>query len=190
MKNIIKKAWLLAAVLSICGCAHSTMDLHALSGFEKLPANARVGLAQFKKCGGVYLDRLNLEYYQEDAKAIQFLKCTEEGKPKIFDSGLRHHLEERLGTKLVVVKSAQPYRPEQLLVDAELLHLEYIVSGDLLFLVQNDRKTAVSVFFYMLRVADGKVLMKGWVKKTGAAENIKQTIDEVANELYAKLYGE
>lgn len=184
---------LMVALLLVCGCATGAVNstaLHRLNDVGALPKNARVGMTEFTVCGGSYLDKLNLDYHEQDAKAIFFHKCTELGHPQTFSRGLRLRLEEKLGRKLVLVKSDKPFKPKLVLRDADKVGLEYVVAGDLLYLGEADNKTVVSALFYLIRVADRKIVVVGRVKKEGARGNVLKVIDDVADELFAKVYEE
>ena len=182
---------LLVVLLLVCGCATGAVNsiaLRRLDDVGALPKNARVGMTEFTVCGGSYLDKLNRDYHEQDAKAIFFHKCTELGRPQTFSNRLRLRMEERLGRKLVIVKADKSFKPKPVLRDADKLGLEYVVGGDLLYLGEADNKTVVSVMFYLIRVADGKIVVVGRVKKDGAIGKILEVIDDVADELFAKAY--
>ena len=182
---------LLLALLLVCGCATgagNSTALHRLNDVRALPKDARIGMTEFTVCGGSYLDKLNLDYHEQDAKAIFFHKCTELGHPQTFSRRLRLRLEDRLGRKLVLVKADKAFKPKQVLYDADKLGLEYVVAGDLLYLGEADNKTVVSAMFYLIRVADRKIVVVGRVKKTGAIGKVLKVIDDVADELFARVY--
>src|SRR5450631_1059707 len=148
---------LLVVVMLVSGCAtiaFNGKELHRLDSVGSLPKNARIGIANFTVCGGNYLDKLNPEYYEQDARAIFFHKCTDLGHPQTFSARLHQRLEEKLGRKLVLVKSDKSFKPKQVLHDAEKLELEYVIAGDLLYLGEKDSRTVVSALFYLIRVAD------------------------------------
>jgi hypothetical protein len=182
---------LLVALLLICGCATVPVNpaaLHRLDNVGALPKNARVGMTDFTACGGSYLDKLNPDYHEQDAKAIFFHKCAELGHPQTFSNRLRLRLEEKLGKKLVLVKTDKSFKPKPVLRDAKKLGLEYVIAGDLLYLGEADNKTVVSVLFFLIRVSDGKLMVVGRVKKEGAMGKVLNVIDDVADELFAKAY--
>ena len=183
---------LLVALLLVCGCATTgavkSTELRRLDNVGALPKNARVGMTDFTVCGGSYLDKLNLDYHEQDAKAVFYHKCTELGHPQTFSSRLRLRLEEKLGRKLVPVKADKSFKPNLVLRDAKKLGLEYVIAGDLLYLGEADNKTVVSALFYLIRVADGKLMVVGRVKKDGAIGKVLKVIDEVADELFVKAY--
>ena len=62
------------------------------------------------------------------------------------------------------------------------------IGGDLLYLGEADNKTVVSALFYLIRVADGKTMVVGRVMKDGKIGKVLNVIDEVADELFAKVY--
>jgi len=184
---------LLVALLLMCGCATGTVssvELRRLDDVGALPRNARIGMTDFTVCGGSYLDKLNLDYHAHDTRAVFYHKCTEMGHPQTFYHRLRLRLEERLGRKLVLVKTVKSFKPKQVLHDADKLGLEYVVAGDLLYLGEADIKTVVSALFYLIRVADRKIVVVGRVKKDGARGKVLTVIDDVADELFNKMYGE
>ena len=190
---------LLLALLLVCGCATGAVkstgtvkstELRRLDDIGALPKNARVGMTDFTVCGGTYLDKLNVDYHEKDAKAIFYRKCTELGHPQTFSRRLRLRLEEKLGRKLVLVKSDKTFKPKLVLHDAGKLGLEYVVAGDLLYMGEADNKTVVSALFYLIRVADRKIVVVGRVKKDGPSGKVLNVIDDVADELFAKVYEE
>ena len=184
---------LLVILLLVCGCATGAVDsntLRRLSDVGALPKNARVGMTEFTVCGGSYLDKLNREYHEQDTKAVFFHTCTDLGHPQTFSHRLRARLEEKLGRKLVLVKADKSFKPKQVLHTAEKQGLEYVIAGDLLYLGEADGKTVVSALFYLIRVADGKIVVVGRVKKDGAIGKVLNVIDDVADELFARSYGE
>ena len=186
-------AGLLVALLLVCGCATGGVDSLALrrqDDVAALPRDARVGLTEFTVCGGSYLDKLKRDRQGQDAKADFFHTCTELGHPQTFSRRLRQRLEERLGRKLVPVRTEKPFKPKQVLRSADKLGLEYVIAGDLLYLGEADNRTVVSALFYLIRVADGKTMVVGRVMKDGAIGQVLQVIDEVADELYDKAYKE
>jgi len=175
----------------VCGCATGTVNstaLRRLNDVGALPKDARIGMTEFTVCGGRYLDKLSLDYHEQDAKAIFFHKCTDLGYPQTFSNRLRLRLEEKLARKLVLVKADKSFKPKQVLRDADKQGLEYVVAGDLLYLGEADNKTVVSALFYLIRVADGKIVVVGRVKKDGAIGKVLKVIDDVADELFAKVY--
>lgn len=182
---------LLLVLLLTCGCvtgAGSSIDLRRLNDVAALPKDARLGMTEFTVCGGSYLDKLNLDYHEKDAKAVFYHKCTELGHPQTFSHRLRLRLEEKLGRKLALVKAGKSFKPKQVLRDADKLGLQYVVAGDLLYLGEADNKTVVSALFYLIRVADGKIVVVGRVKKDGAIGKVLEAIDDVADELFARAY--
>jgi len=184
-------AGLLVALLLVCGCATGGVDslaLHRQDDVKALPRDALVGLTEFTVCGGSYLDKLTRDQHGQDAKAVFFHKCTEMGYPQIFSRRLRQRLEEKLGSKLVLVKTDKSFKPKQVLRSADKLALDYVIAGDLLYLGEADNKTVVSVLFYLIRVEDGKTMVVGRVMKEGAIGKVLQVIDEVADELFAKAF--
>ena len=66
--------------------------------------------------------------------------------------------------------------------------LDYVIAGDLLYLGEADNKTVVSALFYLIRVADGKIVVVGRVKKDGDIGKVFKVIDDVADELFSKAY--
>jgi len=168
--------------------AVNTKELHRLNDVKALPKDARVGLTEFTVCGGSYLDKLNPDYYAQDAKAIFFHSCTELGHPQTFSHRFQQRLEKRFGRKLVSVKSDKPFKPKQVLRDAEKLRLEYVIAGDLLYLGERDNNTVVSASFYLIHVAEGKIVVVGQVKKEGPIGQVNKVIDDVADELFATAY--
>lgn len=182
---------LLVALLLVCGCATGAVNsstLRRLNDVGALPKDARVGITEFTACGGSYLDKLSRDYHEQDAKAIFYRKCTEMGHPQTFSHRLRQRLEERLGRKLVLVKADKPFKPKLVFRDADKLGLEYVVAGDLLYLGEANNKSVVSALFYLIRVADRKIVVVGSVKKYGATGQVLKVIDDVADELFAKAY--
>ena len=184
---------LLVVLLLLCGCATVGVDSLALrrqDDVKALPRDARVGLAEFTVCGGSYLDKLKRDQQGQDAKAAFFRTCTELGHPQTFSRRLRQRLEERLGRKLVPVRTEKPFKPKQVLRSADKLGLEYVIAGDLLYLGEADNRTVVSALLYLIRVEDGKTMVVGRVMKDGEIGKVLQVIDEVADELYDKAYKE
>ena len=182
---------LLVALLLICGCATGGVDslaLHRADDAGALPGDARVGLTEFTVCGGSYLDKLKRDRQGQDAKAAFFHTCTELGHPQTFSRRLRQRLEERLGRKLVQVRTDKSFKPKQVLRSADKLGLEYVIAGDLLYLGEADNRTVVSALFYLIRVADGKTMVVGRVKKEGAIGQVLKVIDDAADELFAAAY--
>ncbi|MDD2308444.1 MAG: hypothetical protein PHH91_02565 [Desulfuromonadaceae bacterium] len=186
-------AGLLIALLLMCGCATGTVNSKALrrvEGVGALSKGARIGMTEFTVCGGSYLDKLNLDYHDHDVKALFYHKCTKIGHPQTFSDRLRMRLEEKLGRKIILVKEAKPFKPNLVLRDANRMGLEYVVAGDLLYLGEAEGKTVVSALLYLMRVSDGKLVVVGWVKKDGAIGKVLGVIDDVADELFDKTYGE
>jgi len=184
-------AGLLVVLLLACGCTTGAVNstaLRRLDDVAALPRAARIGMAEFTVCGGSYLDKLNVAYHEQDPKAIFYHKCTELGHPQTFSRRLRSRLEERLGRKIVLVKADKSFKPKLVFRDADKLGLEYVVGGDLLYLGGADNQTVVSALLYLIRVADGKIVVVGRVRKDGATGKVLQVIDDVADELFAKAY--
>ena len=191
MKTYSGLICLLIALLLMCGCssvAVNSKELHRLDKVHALSKSARIGITEFTVCGGSYTEKLKPEYLDQDSKAVFFRKCTDLGHPKTFYTRLRHRLEEKLGRKLVQVTSEKSYKPKQVYHDAEKLGLEYVIAGDLLYLGEKDNATVVSALFYLVRVADGKIVVVGRVKNDGSIGTVLKVIDNVADELYAKIY--
>lgn len=191
MKTYSGLIGLLVALLLVCGCAtgaFNSRELRRLDDVGALPKNARVGMTEFTVCGGSYLDKLSVDYHQQDTKAIFFHKCTELGHPQTFSHRFRQRLEERLGRKLVLVKADKSFKPKMVLRDAHKLGLEYVIAGDLLYLGEANNKTVVSALPYLIRVADGKIVVVGRVDKDGAKGKVLKVIDDVADELFSKAY--
>lgn len=191
MKRYPGLAWLLVALLVVSGCATATVNpvaLHRLNDVGALPKNARIGITEFTVCGGSYLDKLNPDYHEQDSKAIFYHKCTDLGHPQMFSKRLRLRLEEKLGRKLVPVKEDKPFKAKLVLYDADKLGLEYVIAGDLLYLGESDNKTVVSALFYLIRVADRKIVVVGRVKKDGGIGKVLKVIDDVADELFATSF--
>jgi len=184
---------LLVTLLLICGCAtgsDNSVALHRMDDIGATPKFAHIGMTDFTVCGGSYLDKLSRDYHEQDQKAIFYNKCTELGHPQTFSRRLRLRLEERLGRKLVPVKTDKTFKPKLVLHDAEKLGLEYVIAGDLLYLGEADDKSVVSAVFYLIRVADRNIVLMGRVKKEGAKGKLLQTIDAVADELFATAFDE
>jgi hypothetical protein len=184
---------LLVSVMLACGCARIARDkndLHRLNDVRALPKNARIGLTPFTSCGGSYLDKLNPEYHQQDAKAIFYRTCTDLGHPQTFSKRLHQRLEERFGRKLVVVKSDKTFKPKQVLHQADKLGLEYVIAGDLLYMGTKENKSVVSAVFYLIHVADAKIVVTGRVNKDGPIGQSQRVIDDVADELFATAFEE
>lgn len=186
---------LLVTVTLACGCATATVavkpkpkELRRLEGVKELPKDARIGLIDFSVCGGSYLDKLNPEYHEQDAKAIFFRSCTDLGHPRTFSRRFRQRLEARFGRKLVAVKSDKPFKPKQVQSNAKKLGLEYVIAGDLLYLGERDNKTVVSAVFYLIHVTEGKIVVVGQVKKEGPIGQASKVIDDVADQLFASAY--
>ena len=191
MKTYYGLAGLLAALLLIAGCATATVNssaLHRLENVGAVPKNARVGITDFTVCGGSYLDKLNVDYHQQDAKAVFYHTCTELGHPQTFSNRVRLRLEEKLGRKLVLVKAVKPFLPKPVLREAKKLGLEYVIAGDLLYLGEAESKSVVSALLFLIRVADGKLMVVGRVKRDGAIGKVEGVIDDVADELFARAY--
>ncbi len=190
-ENVFRLVGLLVALLLVSGCATGTVNsvsLRRLDDVAALPKDARIGMTGFTVCGGSYLDKLNLDYHEQDAKAIFYHRCTELGHPQTFSRRVQLRLEERLGRKLVTVKTDKPFKPKLVLSDADKLGLEYVIAGDLLYMGEADNKTVVSALFYLIRVADRKIVVVGRVKKDGAIGKVLKVIDDVADELFATAY--
>lgn len=191
MKAYAGLAGLLAALLLICGCATGGAGSSTLRRLDKvgpLPVSARVGMTEFTVCGGSYLDKLNPDYRQQDAKAVFYRACTELGHPRTFSGRLRLRLEEKLGRKLVLVKADKSFTPKSVLREAKKLGLDYVIAGDLLYLGEAEGNTVVSTLLFLIRVSDGKLMVVGRVKKEGAIGKVLDVIDDVADELYARAY--
>jgi hypothetical protein len=177
-------------VAALCGCVASGTGLHRLGDVAALPRDARIGLVEFRKCGAGYLDRLNPEYYEQDRNARFLLTCTELGHPRTFSDALRQRIEQRLGKKLTRVRSDKTFSAKVVLRDAEKLGLDYVLGGDLLAMGDSETEALVSTQFFVVRVADRKVVLQGMVRKTGARGRIQNIIDEVADELFEKAFVE
>lgn len=179
----------LAALLLLCGCATGgggTSTLRRLDNVGPLPVNVRIGMTDFTVCGGSYLDKLNPDQRQQDAKAVFYRACTELGHPKTFSARMRLRLEEKLGRKLVLVKVDKSFTPKPVLREAKKVGLEYVVAGDLLYLGEADGNTVVSALLYLIRVSDAKLMVVGRVKKEGGIGKVLDVIADVADELYAR----
>ena len=191
MKRLRAWAGVVVVALAICGCAAGGgAALRRLDGVGRLPQDAKIGLAEFRQCGAAYLDRLNPEYYGQDAKAKFLFTCTEMGYPNAFQEGLRLRLEARLGKRLVRVKSDKPFMAKSVLRDAEKLGLDYVLSGDLLAMGETGKEAVASAQLFVVRVADRKVILQGWVKKTAERGKMQNVIDAVADELFAKAFAD
>jgi hypothetical protein len=191
VKTYLGWVGLLVALLLISGCATgagNSVTLRRLDDVRALPKNARIGFTDFTVCGGSYLDKLNLDYHEQDSKAVFYHKCTELGHPQTFSRRVQLRLEGKLGRKLVLVKTDKPFKPKLVLRDADKLGLEYVIAGDLLYLGEADNKTVVSALFYLIRVADRKIVVVGRVKKDGSIGKVLKVIDDVADELFATAY--
>ena len=191
MKRYSGFAGLIGALLLICGCATGAVNQSALRRLDNVgtvPKNARVGMTDFTVCGGSYLDKLNPDYHQQDARAVFYRTCTELGHPQTFSGRLRQRLEERLGRKLVLVKADKSFKPKPVLREAKKLGVEYVIAGDLLYLGEAEGKTVVSALLFLIRVSDGKLVVVGRIKKDGAIGRVYDVIDDVADELIAKAY--
>lgn len=192
MKMYFGGIGLLVVLLLVCGCATGGVDslaLHRLDDVGALPKDARVGMTEFSVCGGSYLEKLGRGQHEQDANAVFYRKCTELGHPQTFSHRLRLRLEEKLGRKLVLVKTDKSFKPKLVMRSADKLELEYVIAGDLLYLGEADNKTVVSALFYLIRVADGKTMVVGRVMKDGDIGKVLKVIDDVADELFAKAYG-
>ena len=193
MKRYSCLAGLLVVLLLICGCATGgggSSTLRRLDNVGPLPVNARVGMTDFTVCGGSYLDKLNIDYHRQDAKAVFYHSCTEMGHPQTFSGRLRLRLEEKLGRKLVLVKTDKSFMPKPVLREAKKLGLEYVIAGDLLYLGEAEGKTVVSALLFLIRVAYGKLIVVGRVKKEGDIGKVAAVIDDIADELFARAYEE
>lgn len=182
---------LLMSLLLVSGCingAGSGKELHRLDDVGALPRGARIGMTEFTVCGGSYLDKLNTDYHKKDTRAVFFHSCTELGHPQTFSPRLRHRFEERLGRKIINVRTDKSFKPKLVLHDADKLGLDYVIAGDLLYLGEADNRTVVSVLLYLIRVADGKIVVVGRVKKDGPIGKVTQVIDDVADELYSTAF--
>lgn len=177
-----------AAVLS--GCAGGGSDLRRPAGTDLIPRQARVGLVEFRQCGAAYLDRLNPDYYRQDRTARFMLTCTELGYPRTFHDGLRQRLESRLGRKLVRVTTEKSFMPKVVLRDAEKLKLEYVIAGDLLAMGDTADESVVSAQLFALQVADRKLVLQGTVRKSGPKGSMQQVVENVADAVFAKAFGE
>lgn len=78
--------------------------------------------------------------------------------------------------------------PKPVLRDAKKMELEYVIAGDLLYLGEADNKSVVSALLFLVRVADGKLMVVGRVKKEGAVGEILEVIDDIGDELFATAY--
>lgn len=184
-------AGLLVVLLLICGCATGTVNQSTLRRLDKvgtLPMNARVGMTDFTVCGESYLDKLNPDKHKQDAKAVFYRTCTKLGHPQTFSNRLQLRLEEKFGRKIVLVKAGKSFMPKLVLREAKKQGLDYVIAGDLLYLGEADNKTVVSALLFLIRVADGKLMVVGRVKKEGAIGKVLDVIDEVADELFARAY--
>lgn len=191
MKRYSGFVGLMVVLLLICGCATGAVNQSALRRLDNVgavPKNARVGMTDFTACGGSYLDKLNPDYHQRDAKAVFYNTCTELGHPQTFSGRLRLRLEERLGRKLVLVKTVKSFLPKPVLREAKKLDLEYVLAGDLLYLGEVEGKSVVSALLFLVRVTDGKLMVVGRVKKDGAVGKILDVIDDVGDELFTAAY--
>ena len=191
MKTYSGWSSLVVVLFLLCGCATGIVSSKAMRRLDNvgvLPKGARIGMMEFTVCGESYLDKLNRDSQKQDPKAIFYHKCTELGHPQTFSRRLQLRLEEKLGRKLVLVKADKSFKPMPVLRNADKLGLEYVVAGDLLYLGEADNKTVVSALLYMIRVADGKIVVMGRVKKDGAIGKVLKVIDDVADELFASAY--
>ena len=180
----------IVVALVICGCSSVGTELRRVDDIGKLPHDARIGLVEFTQCGAGYLDRLNPDYYWQDAKATFLLTCTEMGYPGTFHDRLLQRLEERLGRKLVRIRSDKPFLAKVVLKDAEKLGLDYVLGGELLAMGETAKEDVISAHLFVARVDDRKVVLKGRVKKTAARGRMQNIIDEVADELFVKAFAE
>lgn len=176
---------ILTILLFLAGCSTTPKELTRLDDASAIPRTARIGITEFNNCGAGYQERHTDSH---DEKIRFFKKCTTMGHPVVFSEQLRSRLEERLGKKLVAVKSAKPYKPKQVLRDAKQLKLDYIIAGDLLYLGESESKNVVESLFYIIRVQDARIILAGGVKKTGRRGDTLQLIDKMADELYFKAY--
>ena len=189
MKSL--RAWSgIVVALAVCGCAAVGTDMRRPGSVGSLPQDAKIGLVEFTQCGAGYLDRLNPDYYWQDAKANFLLSCTEMGYPGTFHDGLRQRLEERLGKKLVPVRSDKPFLARVVLRDAEKLGLDYVLGGELLAMGETAREDVVSAHLFAVRVVDRKVVLQGRVTKTGPRGRMQNIIDAVADGLFVKAFAE
>lgn len=195
MKSYPRWIGLLLAVTLACGCATVAVnnpakpkELRRLDGIKALPKDRRVGLTDFTVCGGSYLDKLNPEYHGQDAKAIFYRSCTKLGHPQAFSRRFRQQLEARFGRKLVSVKSDKPFKPREVLRDAEKLGLEYVIAGDFLYMGERNNKAVVSAVFYLIDVTKAKIVVVGQVKKEGPGGQVDKVIDDVADKLFDSAY--
>lgn len=179
---------LLVVLMLVSGCVTGgdSLALHRPDDVGVLPRDARIGVTEFTVCGGNYLDKAK----RDQAKAVFYRTCTELGHPQTFSHRLRQRLEERLGRKLVLVKTDKSFKPKQVLRSSDKLGLEYVIAGDLLYLGESEGRTVVSALLYMIRVFDGKTMVVGRSKKDGDIGKVLTVIDEVADELYATAYKE
>lgn len=180
----------IVVALALCGCAAVGTDMRRTYGIGSLPQDARIGLVEFRQCGASYLDRLNSDYYGQDTKAAFLLSCTEMGYPRTFSETLRQRLEERLGRKLVRVRSDKPFMAKAVTRDAEKLGLDYVLGGDLLAMGETATEAVVSTQLFAVRVTDRKVVLQGRIKKTAARGSMQNVIDAVADELFMKAFAE
>ena len=187
MKSL--RAWTgILAALALCGCAAVGSDLRRPGGVNRLPLDARIGLVEFRQCGAAYLDRLNPDYYGKDTKATFLLSCTQMGYPKAFHDGLLQRLEERLGKKLVRVRTDKPFSAKEVLRDAEKLGLDYVLGGDLSAMGETGDEAVVSAQLFALSVANRKVVLHGRIKKSDSRGRMPNVIDAVADELFLKAF--
>ncbi len=179
---------ILTILFFLAGCSTTPKELTRLDDASAIPRNAKIGITKFNNCGAGYQERHTDSADSHDEKIRFFKKCTTMGHPVVFSEQLRSRLEERLGKKLVTVKSAKPYKPKQVLRDAKQLKLDYIIAGDLLYLGESESKNVVESLFYVIRVQDARIILAGGVKKTGRRGDTLQLIDKMADELYFKAY--
>lgn len=180
---------LLAVMLSGCATGSTrTKELRRLDNAVKLKLSGKVGMTTFTKCGGAYLDRLNPDYYEVDSKAVLYQKCTELGYPSVFQSRFKSRLESKLGRKLTAVSTDKTFKANLVYKEAERLGLDYVISGDQLYLAENDSAAVVSVLLYVINVSEKKIVLLGRVQKNGDKGKLPELVDAVADELFDKAY--
>jgi len=189
----INHIWIAFALLTVMlsGCATGstrTKELRRLDNAAKLKFNGKVGMTNFSKCGGAYLDRLNPDYHEVDSKAVLYQKCTELGYPTVFQNKLRSRLEQNLGKRLTAVNTDKNFKANLVFKEAERLGLDYVISGDQLYLAENESNAVVSVLFYVISVSEKKIVLLGRVQKNGDKGKLPELIDAVADELFYKAY--
>jgi hypothetical protein len=187
------RIWIALVVTAVImtGCATgstSTKELRRIDNAGKLPLTAKVGMTNFSVCGGAYLDRLKPAYHEVDSKAILYLKCSARGYPALFQKRLRSRLEQKLGRKLTNVYSDKPFKANQVFREAERLGLDYVISGDQLYIGENAEILVADVLFYVISVKERKIIMLGQVKRDGSKGKLNEVIDAVADELFTKAY--